>query len=169
MFPRRQQPQRFRRIVPSSAYRQRPRGVAVVMVLGLLAITLAISYATLRGQGTTSQLARNSSRALDARVASQSGLAAALRKISENAWAGVSSTLRINVTNNSWYEVSFTTGDSKLTPTDASYSEYPFRLTIDSIGYAADPLNPAVQAQHHSRCTVQLVRKRIVAEPATWS
>src|SRR3954469_23654712 len=90
---------------------RRPRGIAVVLVLGLLAITLAISYATLRGQGTTTQLARNNSRALDARVAAQSGLAAALRKVSENAWGGVTSTLSANVTNNSWYQVNYTTGD----------------------------------------------------------
>src|SRR5262245_60063184 len=62
------------------------RGIAVVLVLGLLAITLAISYATLRGQGTTTQLAVNNSRALDAHVAAQSGVAAALRKISETGW-----------------------------------------------------------------------------------
>ena len=73
--------------------RHRPRGMAIVMVLGLLAITLAISYATLRGQGTTSQLARNNSRALDARVAAQSGLTAAVRKISENSWSGVDTPL----------------------------------------------------------------------------
>src|SRR5205085_10314085 len=108
---------RFRRIPLNSGYRRQPRGFAVVMVLGLLAITLAISYATLRGQGTTTQLARNNSRALDARVAAQSGLAAALRKISENARGGVTSTLNTNVTNNSWYQVTFTTGDSKLPTT----------------------------------------------------
>src|SRR5439155_24785180 len=135
---------------------QRPRGIAVVLVLGLLAITLAISYATLRGQGTTSQLARNNSRALDARVAAQSGLAAALRKISENAWGGINSSINVNITNNSWYQVSFTTGDSKLTPTDPNYSEYPFRVMIDSVGYASDSLNPAIRATHHCRCTVQL-------------
>src|SRR5262249_47184269 len=101
-------------------------------------------------------------------VAAQSGLAAALRKISENAWGGVTSTLSANVTNNSWYQVSYTTGDAKLATTDPSYSEYPFRLTIDSVGYASDPLNPAIRASHHSRCTVQLVRKQLVAEPATW-
>src|SRR3954470_7425439 len=158
MFFRRSAAHRFRRIALEANYRRRPRGFAVVMVLGLLAITLAISYATLRGQGTTTQLARNNSRALDARVAAQSGLAAALRKVSENAWGGVTSTLSANVTNNSWYQVNYTTGDTKLTPTDPSYSEYPFRLTIDSVGYASDPLNPAIRAQHHSRCTVQLVR-----------
>jgi hypothetical protein len=169
MFFRRSAAHRFRRIALDANYRRRPRGFAVVMVLGLLAITLAISYATLRGQGTTTQLARNNSRALDARVAAQSGLAAALRKVSENAWGGVTSTLSANVTNNSWYQVNYTTGDTKLTPTDPSYSEYPFRLTIDSVGYASDPLNPAIRAQHHSRCTVQLVRKQFVAEPAIWS
>jgi hypothetical protein len=168
MLFRRSTPHRFRRIALNADYRRRPRGFAVVMVLGLLAITLAISYATLRGQGTTTQLARNNSRALDARVAAQSGLAAALRKISENAWGGVTSTLSTNVTNSSWYVVSYTTGDAKLATTDPNYSEYPFRLTIDSIGYASDPLNPAIKAQHHSRCTVQLVRKQLVAEPAAW-
>jgi hypothetical protein len=147
----------------------RPRGMAVVLVLGLLAITLAISYATLRGQGTTSQLAQNNSRALDARAAAQSGLAAALRKISENAWSGVAIPLGSNVTNHSWYQVTFTTGDAKLATTDSQYGEYPFRLTIDSVGYAADPQNPAVRAEHHSRCVVQLVRKRLTAEPANWT
>src|SRR6266487_4394057 len=104
MFFRRSTPHSFRCIALNSSYRHRPRGFAVVMVLGLLAITLAISYATLRGQGTTSQLARNNSRALDARVAAQSGLAAALRKISENAWGGVNTTLSSYITNNSWYQ-----------------------------------------------------------------
>src|SRR5262245_24542794 len=79
----------------------RPRGIAVVMVLGLLAITIAVSYATLRGQGTTTQLARNNSRALDARAASRSGIAAAIRKMSENSWGGISSTLESGVTPNS--------------------------------------------------------------------
>src|SRR5262249_17488059 len=60
------------------------RGIAIVLVLGLLAITLAVSYATLRGQGAATQLARNNGRAYDAREAAHSGLVAALRKMSEN-------------------------------------------------------------------------------------
>ncbi len=139
------------------------------MVLGLLTITIAISYATLRGQGTTTQLARNGSRSLEARAAARSGISAALRAISENAWGGVGTPLTSRVTENSSYFVTFTTGDSKLTSTDPSYSEWPFRLTIDSIGTAADPLNTAIQSQYKSRCVVQLLRKNIVAEPATWS
>src|SRR5262245_55929518 len=107
-------PHRLRRILPHRPNRQhRPRGIAVVMVLGLLAITIAVSYATLRGQGTTTQLARNGSRSLEARAAARSGISAALRAMSENAWGGVSTTLSSNVTANSWYQVTYTTGDSK--------------------------------------------------------
>src|SRR3982750_4035209 len=96
----------------------RPRGMAIVLVLGILAMTLAISYATLRGQATTAELARNKNRGSNARVAAQSGLAAALQKMSSDNWSGISSTLRSNVTNNAWYQVTFTTGDSKLASTD---------------------------------------------------
>src|SRR5437763_15834362 len=109
-------PHRFRRIPPHRLHRlYRPRGIAIVMVLGLLAITIAISYATLRGQGTTTQLARNSSRSLEARAAARSGIAAALRNVSENAWGGISATLNSKVTPNSWYQVTFRTGDDTLT------------------------------------------------------
>src|SRR5262245_26194796 len=88
------------------------RGIAIVLVLGLLAITLAISYATLRGQGAATQLASNNGRAYDAREAAHSGLTAAIRKMSENSWAGVNTPLSANITANAWYNVTFTTGDS---------------------------------------------------------
>lgn len=163
-LPRRS-PSHIRRIRAT----QRPRGIAVVMVLGLLAITLAISYATLRGQGTNSQLSRNNSRSVDARAAAQSGLAVALRKISENNWAGINVGLSANITNNSWYQVSFTHGDTSLQSSDAQYSELPFRVTIDSVGYAADPLNTAVRSEHRCRCVVQLQRKQLTTVPANWN
>jgi len=154
---------------PWGRYGGERRGIAVVIVLGLLAVTLAVSYATLRGQGTTTQLAANNSRALDAREAARSGLAAALRKISDTGWAGVGVPLSGNVTPNSWYEVTFTTGDAKLLPGDANYGEYPFRLTINSTGYAADPANPTVRAVHKSRCITQLVRTALQNPPANWN
>lgn len=165
MLALRSKQNRTRRIRPT----HRPRGIAVVMVLGLLAITLAISYATLRGQGTTSQLARNNSRALDARAAAQSGLAAAIRKISQNDWAGIDASLSANITNFTWYKVNFATGDTSLKTGDSQYNELPFRVTIESTGYAADPLDTAVRSESRARCVVQLVRKRLLAEPANWS
>jgi hypothetical protein len=145
------------------------RGMAILLVLGTLAITLAVCYATLRGQGTTSQLARNNSRSLQAREAARSGLAAALRKMSESTWGGVAAPFNSNVTPDSWYEVTFTTGDTALTVADPKFGEFPYRVTIDSYGYASDPSDPSVRAIHHSRCIVQLVRKAIAAEPASMS
>jgi hypothetical protein len=170
MFPFSTTPHRRRRVPLHRLHRlQRPRGIAVVMVLGLLAITIAISYATLRGQGTTTQLARNGGRSLDARAAARSGVAAALRAMSQNGWAGVGTPLSSNVTPNSWYLVTFTTGDTKLTNADPAYSEWPFRVTIESTGFASDPLNTNIQAQYKSCCVVQLLRKNMVSDPANWS
>lgn len=154
---------------PFTKHQAPRRGMAVVLVLGLMAVTLAVSYATLRGQASTNQLARNNTRALDARAAASSGLAAALRKMSEDGWSGVNTPLAANITNSCWYEVSFVTGDSKLTPGDAKYGEYPFRVTVTATGYASDPANSAVRATHQSKCVVQLVRRAILAEPANFN
>jgi type II secretory pathway pseudopilin PulG len=147
----------------------RPRGIAVLVVLGLLAVTLAISYATLRGQGTMAQLASNQTRALDAQEAARTGLAVALQKMSQPDWAGVTVPLTGMVLPTSGYQVTFTTGDERLTPADPQYPEYPYRVTIDALGYAFDPRQPAVRTEHRSRCVVQLLRRRLVAPPANWS
>lgn len=145
------------------------RGMAVLLVLGLLAITLAVSYAALRTQGTTSHTARNAARSLDARLAAESGLAAAMHKISDSSWLGVDVNLTGDVTDDAWYEVTFTTGDAALLATDLNYAEWPYRLTITSTGYAEDPANPDVRAIHKVRSVVQLARKSLVANPGNWS
>ena len=148
---------------------RRPRGMAVLLVLGLLAVTLAVSYATLRTQSTTVHTARNVGRSLDARLAAESGLAAAMRQISDSDWEGVDVPLSGNVTDDSWYEVSFETGDSALASSDPDYAEFPYRLTITSTGYAADPADPDIRSIHRVRSIVQLARKRLSADPANWS
>ena len=152
-----------------TAARPRRRGMAVLLVLGLLAITLAVSYAALRTQGTTSNTARNASRTLDARLAAESGLAAAMHKISDASWQGVDVSLHGDVTDDSWYDVSFTTGDTQLLPGDPNYAELPYRLTITSTGYAEDPANPDLRAIHRVRNVVQLARREMSADPANWS
>ncbi len=144
--------------------------MAVVVVLGLLAITLSLSYALLRTQGTASLIARNSSRQLDARLAAEAGLAAALRKMHEDGWAGVSSTLAANVDTNTSYAVAYTTGDASLATTDANYAEYPFRVTITSTGTATDPLQPSMQTIYRLQAVVQLVRRALrSSNPTGWS
>ena len=144
--------------------------MAVVVVLGLLAITLALSYALLRTQGTATLIARNSSRQLDARLAAEAGLAAALRKMHEDGWAGVNSPFNASVDTYTSYAVEFATGDSTLTTTSASYSEYPFRVTITSTGTATDPLQSSMQTTYRLQAVVQLVRRALrSSNPTGWA
>lgn len=155
-----------------SQLRRKPgrRGIAVIVVLGLLAITLALSYALLRTQGTANLIARNSAKQLDARLAAEAGLAAALRKMHEEGWAGVSSQLTANVDAHSSYVVEYSTGDDSLSATSPEYAEYPFRVTITSTGKAFDPLQPTMQVTYRLQAVVQLVRRALrSSNPVGWS
>jgi hypothetical protein len=145
------------------------RGVAVLLVLGMLAMTLALSYASLRGQATVAQLAENLGRGQSARMAAESGVYAALRKMSEGTWAGVNTPISGNIGDSAWYEVTFLTGDAQLAPADPKYGEFAYRVTITSTGYASDPAQPTVRAIHRIDAVVQLARRTILAEPAGWS
>lgn len=146
------------------------RGVAVLLVLGMLAMTLALSYASLRGQATVAQLAENNTRGEDARLAAESGVYAALRIMSDGTWAGINSTLTDNLSDNSWYEVSFVTGDGPLPPSDPLYNpnEFAYRVTITSTGYSNDPSQPSLRSVHTVEAIVQLARRTLLAEPANW-
>lgn len=145
-------------------------GVAVIVVLGLLTITLALSYALLRTQGTAMLIARNSSRQLDAKLAAEAGLATALRKMHEDNWPGVSSTLTATVDANTSYLVQYATGDAALTSSDPNYAEYPFRVTITSTGTATDPLQSSLQTTYRLQAVVQLVRRAFqTSTPAGWT
>lgn len=145
------------------------RGMAIILVLSFLAITLAVSYATLRGQATARHLARNTSRSLDARAAAESGLAAALKKMSDSSWLGIDTPISGNVTDDAWYDVTFTAGDAALTPGSSDYGEWPFRVTVVSTGYAADPADSVARAVHRIRAVVQLVRSQFTASPTAWT
>lgn len=148
----------------------RKRGIAVIIVLGLLAITLSLSYALLRTQGTATLIARNSSRQLDAKLAAEAGLAAALRTMHEDNWAGVSSTLQASVDTNASYSVTYATGDAALLATDPNYAEYPFRVTITSTGTATDPTQSSMQTTYKLQAVVQLVRRALrSSNPTGWS
>lgn len=143
--------------------------MALILVLGLLAMTLALAYASLRSQSTAAQLARNTDRAGTARLAAESGIYAGLCKMSDGTWGGIASTLRGEVTDQAWYEVSFQTGDADLASADPAYAEYPFRVTIHATGFASDPSQPAITAMHQVRAVVQLARRSLQPEPANWN
>src|SRR5262245_51475877 len=107
----------------------RRRGMSVLIVLGLLAITLAVSYAMMRTQSTNIQIHNNYQRRGDARQAAYAGLSMALRAMQQNNWAGVTSTLSRNVGEGTSCYVTYETGDAALLPGSASYAEWPYRVT----------------------------------------
>ena len=150
--------------------RRRPRrGLALVLVLGLISIALAVSFAAVRTQHTSFQIHSNTSRSAAARQAAHAGLSAALQKMHGNSWAGVDTTLTGTLSTTDSYAVTFATGDPELSASSPDWSEYPYRVTLTSTGYSADPANPAQRATHQARAVVQLIRRQLSSEPAGWS
>ena len=114
------------------------RGMAVVMILGLLAITMAMSYSMMRSQAINAQIQHNSQRGGHARQAAITGLATALRKIHQDDWEGIDTEFTGWLSTTESYSVSFATGDAALTPGDPDYEMYPYRVTITSVGRVED-------------------------------
>lgn len=143
--------------------KQARRGMAIVVVLGLLAVTMALSYALLRTQGIDHQLERNAFRTGDAEAAAQVGMAVALRKMHDGTWGGADSTFAGQVAGNSLqgYTVTYSTGDSSLTAASADYNEYPYRVTIVVNGYAIDPVTSASRSDYAIKAVAQLVRRKL--------
>ncbi|MCE9547648.1 MAG: LamG domain-containing protein [Planctomycetia bacterium] len=144
-------------------------GMAVILVLAVLAVALVISYSLLRTEAIGVQIANNSSRQLDARQVAMAGMSVALQKMSAANWAGVASTVTGNISSTDSYVVTYTTGDTSLTASDPSYSEYPYRVTLLSTGYSTDPLNPSIRAMHQVRAVVQLIRRKLSDPPSGWT
>lgn len=158
-----------RSLVSSRSARRSRRGVSVILVLALVSMTLALSYAMLRTQATVEQTERNSSHRATARQAAMTAMSVALRAINEPTWGGVDTGLSGSLGDGSTYAVSFETGDASLAVTDPDYSEYPYRVTITAIGSVVDPANPQIQATHKVRSVVQLVRRKLSDPPSNWA
>ncbi len=123
---------------------QQRRGLAVLLVLMLLSVTLAASYAVLRSQGTTVQIQSNADRRDLARQAAMAGVSIALRKMHETTWTGVDTSITGSLSSTESYKVTFTTGDPSLTSTSANYADYPFRVTLLSVGTSSAPTSGTV-------------------------
>lgn len=146
----------------------RRRGFAVVIVLALLSVTLALSYAMMRVQATTNEIQRNMGRQADARQAAVSGISAGVREMYKADWAGVESTLVMNLGNKRSYRVRYETGDPWLEADDPDYNELPFRVTVISTGYAMDSATSNLRSEYTIRAVVQLVRRKLQTNPSQW-
>jgi len=142
------------------------RGVAVLVVLLLISFTLALSYAAVRSQYTGLLIHQNAQRRGSARHAAMVGMTMAIKKMHQESWGGVDSVLAGTLTDTEGYAVSFTTGDPSLDESDPDYDDLPYRVTVLSTGYAADPENPARKSEHRIRAVLRLIPRALSDEPA---
>jgi hypothetical protein len=150
----------------------RRRGVTIIFVLALIAVTMALSYSLLRTQVTAMQIQANSNQRTLSRQAAMTGLSAALRQMQLQAWiddGGVGSTLSGQINVDESYFVTFSTGDPMLTPSHPDYEDFPYRVTVLSTGYAVDPANADTIASHQVQAVVQLVPKQLSSQPSSWA
>lgn len=145
------------------------RGVSILLVLALLSMTLALSYAMIRSDFTIQQTQTNYRRLGDSRQAAYAGLSIALRRIKQSGWAGVDSTLSGTLESGVSYAATFATGDASLVPTSPQYAEFPYRMTITSTGMAVDPTNTAISSTHRVEAVVRLIPRKLCDPPSTWS
>ena len=148
---------------------QRHRGgYSIVIVLGLLAVGMSLSYAALHTQGSNLRLQRNTELRSAAMEAAHTGLSMAYRQMSQNSWAGVDSVLNRTLTSTSGYSVTFQTGDSYLHEGSPEYARWPYRVTLTSTGYAQDPQVPQSIALYEAQSVVELVPRALSPSPADW-
>jgi hypothetical protein len=149
--------------------KHRRGGMTVIVVLGVISITLALSYAMLRSQVTSVAIQSNLERNNAARQAAYAGVSAALRAMHKISWGGIDVPLTQNLADNQWFDVAFETGDPSLTSSSSDYAEFPYRVTINSTGFASDPAQPDVRSTYKVRAVVQLIRKKLTDAPAVWN
>ena len=144
---------------------RRRRGVGLLVVLVIVASAFAVGYAMMRSQSTMLLISRNGNRIQDARQAALSGLNDALRRMHHDAlWTGADSTYAENVSTTDSFQITYATGDPALTASDPDWSDYPYRVTVTSRGFAMDPSNPAVTSIYEVQAVVRLV-PRALSDP----
>lgn len=135
-------------------------GVALLIVMGVLTITLAIGYAMTRTAGLGSSLETNLDRQAAARAAALTGMNLALRAMHQPTWSGVGSQLSATIDDGVHYAATFAAGDPRLAPGSAQYDRWPYRVTIEVVGTADHPLH-STPATERLTAVVELVPRKV--------
>lgn len=143
-------------------------GMAIIVVLTMISIALAVSYAMLRTQTMTSQVQSNNDRRVNARNAAMAGLAAGIRKMHLNSWAGVDTSISGSLSNLDSYTVTYAAGDESLSLGSADYSNWHIRVTVAATGKSISPTNSQACSTHVMKAVVQLVPRQLGAQPTSW-
>ena len=142
--------------------------MTVIVVLALISITMALSYAMMRTQTTSLRIQSNHDRRGQARQAAITGMNVALRKMHEADWAGVDAEISGTLSDTESFTVSMTTGDASLGAGDADFAKYPYRVTLLSTGASVDPADSNARSTHQVQSVVQLVPRRLASAPLFW-
>jgi hypothetical protein len=145
------------------------RAISTAVVLSLVAVTMATSYALLRTQAYTVRVQQNTNRQGLARQDAMVGISTAMRAIEQSSWSGVGTTLSGSLGSQDSYSVTFTAGDDSLTSASSNYSDYPYRVTLVSTGTSSDSGNSSSTATHKIRAVVRLVPRQLASTPSNWS
>jgi len=141
----------------------------VLVVMLLLAVTLGLAYAVLRAQTTALWIQHNADLRVSAREAALAGLTVALKKMHTSEWCygeGVYTTLTGSLGDYESYQVSYCAGDPSLAVDDP---DYPYRVTLVSVGTATDPSDPARTSTHRAQAVVRLAPRSVAEQPSDWT
>ena len=158
------------RLDGSNGRRARPRrGISLVIVVLLVSLTMAVSFAVIHTQGTALAVQENSDLRARARQAALTGMAVALREARSPGWIGAGASFAKDLSTSERFTATYSTGDPTLVDGDADYAEYAYRLTIRVSGYAVDPHYSDRKASHCIEAVVRLVPQAVYDEPSGWS
>jgi len=142
------------------------RGMSLIVVLGIISVAMAASYATMRAQSSTLTLQQNSNGRQLARQAAMAGLTIGMQKMYVNGWAGVGTTFHGQISTSESYQVRYETGDPELEAGDADFADWPYRVTVISTGISTAGGQPA---SYTMKAVQRLIPKALSPVPEAWN
>ncbi len=139
-------------------------GMAVLVVLAFITITVAVSYALVRSQFTAVTIEQNSDAIQRAQDAAWAGASHALRQLHSADWGGTGSSETVHLTSAVQFTVVYRAGDETLPIDDTSY---PYRVTVNVTGRVVST-DGSPDTTYPILLVVQLVPRQLSGEPAAW-
>lgn len=147
---------------------RRRRGLAIILVLAMISMTMAVSYSLLRSQSAQLKSAGGSDLRTEAREAALSGMSAALRRMNQTSWSGADSTITGTLSTTQSYTATYTTGDAAIGVDAPNAADWSYRVTIDTTGYATDTSISTVPTTYKIQAVAKVVLKQVSANPTIW-
>ena len=144
------------------------RGISLIIVVLMVSLTMAVSFAVIHSQGTAVAIQQNADLRANARQAALAGMAVALREAHLPNWIGVMASFSKDLSATEHFTATYSTGDATLTVGHTDYDEYAYRVTILVTGHAGDPNNANRMASHRIETVIRLVPQAVDAEPPGW-